>query len=143
MTQSAFCDHSRKGSRTRAPRRGVAAVELAVCLPVMVLFTFGSIEVCSAIYLRQSLAISTYEGARVACHRQGSGTAATAAAQRILTERRIVGGNIALTPSNIDDVAAGSLIKVSVSAPASSNSLLRFGLFGDARLSSDCSMRKE
>lgn len=121
----------------------MAAVELAICLPLMVIFTFGSIEMCSAIYLRQTLTIAAYEGARVACHPQGSTSDAHSAAQRILTERHINGGSIAFSPSNFDGVAQGTVIQVSVMAPVANNSLLRFGVFGNSQLTADCSMRKE
>ncbi len=126
-----------------ARRKAVAAVELAVCLPLMIVFTFASIEMCSAIYLRQSLTIAAYEGVRVACHRQGSGADATLAATRILTERRITGGQVTFTPALIDGLSEGTTITVSVSAPAGPNSLLRFGIFGNSSLTADCSMRKE
>ncbi len=121
----------------------MAAVELAICLPLMVIFTFASIELCSAIYLRQTLTIAAYEGARVACHPQGMTSDAQAAAQRILDERHINGGTIATNPSNFNGVAKGTVIQVSVTAPAGANSLLRFGLFGSSQLTADCSMRKE
>ncbi|MCC6509718.1 MAG: pilus assembly protein [Pirellulaceae bacterium] len=136
--------HRSHPSSSCAPvRRGVAAVELAVCLPLMVIFTFTSIELCSAIYLRQSLSIAAYEGVRVACHPQGGTSDASEAAGRILTERRIHGGVVTLTPSDIDSVTKGSTIRVSVTAPAAANSLLQFGLFGSTQLTADCSMHKE
>ncbi len=124
---------SKSSLRSKRCRPAVAAVELAVCLPLMVIFTFSSIEMCSAIYLRQTLTIAAYEGARVACHPQGLTGDAVAAAQRILTERRINGGTIATNPSNFDGVAKGTVIRVNVTAPAGPNSLLRFGLFLAAR----------
>lgn len=129
--------------RSRSHRQAVAAVELAICLPLMVIFTFASIEMCSAIYLRQTLTIAAYEGARVACHPQGMTADAHAAAQRILTERRVNGGTIATSPSNFNGVAKGTIIQVSITAPVAANSLLRFGLFGSSQLTADCSMRKE
>lgn len=127
----------------RPVRQAVAAVELAICLPLMVIFTFSSIEMCSAIYLRQTLTIAAYEGARVACHPQGVTSDARNAAQRILTERRINGSSIATNPSNFDSVAKGTVIQVRVTAPVGANSLLRFGIFGNSQLTADCSMRKE
>ena len=60
---------------TRSNRRGIAAVELAVCLPVIVLLVFGSIEASSFIFLKQSLNVSAYEGIREAI-RVGSNNAA-------------------------------------------------------------------
>ena len=132
-----------KMRRARKSIRGVAAVELAICLPLLVVFTFASIELCSALYLRQSLTIAAYEGVRVACHPQGLEADATQSVNRILTERRINGGQITFTPTAIDGVADGTLIRVTVRAPAASNSLLRFGLFGSNQISASCSMRKE
>lgn len=109
----------------------------------MVIFTFSSIEMCSAIYLRQTLTIAAYEGARVACHPQGITVDAKLAAERILTERRIRGGTIVTNPANFDSASQGTVIQVSVTAPVGANSLLRFGLFGNSQLTADCSMRKE
>ncbi len=50
----------------RRPRDGVAATELAVCMPVIVLVVLATIESCAMIFLQQSLSIAAYEGARVA-----------------------------------------------------------------------------
>lgn len=135
--------HSKSSITGRSGRRGVAAVELAICLPLLTTFTFASIELCSALYLRQTLAIAAYEGARVATHPQGLQADATQSANRILTERRINGGQITFSPTSINGLPDGTLIRVSVQAPAASNSLLRFGLFGSSQLSVSCSMRKE
>lgn len=130
--------------KTKASHRsGVVATELAICLPILVLFAFASIELCSAIYLRQSLAIACYEGNRVATHSRGTQTDALAAANRILTERNISGGQIAFSPSDLSSAATGSNITITVSAPVSSNSMLKFGLFGSTVISSSCVMRKE
>lgn len=133
----------RTSNPSRFGRRAVAAVELAICLPLLTTFTFASIELCSALYLRQTLTIAAYEGARVACHPQGLQADATQAANRILTERRINGGQITFSPTTINGLPDGTLIRVTVQAPAASNSLLRFGFFGTSQLSVSCSMRKE
>ncbi len=56
---------SKPPSRTRLQqrrRRGVAATEFAVCLPIIVLLVLGTIEACSLIFLKQTLAIA--EGAQ-------------------------------------------------------------------------------
>ena len=55
---------SKQRSQHRATRRGVAAVELAVCLPVIILLVFGAIEASSFIFLKQSLNVAAYEGIR-------------------------------------------------------------------------------
>ena len=37
-----------------------------MCLPIIVLLVIGTIEACSMVFLKQSLAIAAYEGARTA-----------------------------------------------------------------------------
>ena len=51
--------HQKKGER-----RGVAAVEMAVCLPVLFLIFFGSIDLIRYNLLRNIVAHATYEAAR-------------------------------------------------------------------------------
>jgi len=52
--------------RFRGKRFGAAAVEFAVCLPLIILIVAGSIEGASLLFLRQALIQSSYEGAKVA-----------------------------------------------------------------------------
>ncbi|MCA9165038.1 MAG: pilus assembly protein, partial [Planctomycetales bacterium] len=53
---------------TSRPRTlsGVATLEMAVCLPMLVIITFCSIEAANFIYLKQSLTEAAYEAVRVA-----------------------------------------------------------------------------
>ena len=55
-----------RGNTSRRNRRGVAAAELAVCLPVIVMLVMATIEACSALFLKQSLTAAAYEGVRTA-----------------------------------------------------------------------------
>ena len=50
-------------SRGRRSVSGVAAVEFAVCLPLLVTLTIGTIEACNIIQLKHDLTIAAYEGA--------------------------------------------------------------------------------
>lgn len=107
----------------RSPRRrGAAVVEFAVCLPVIVLLILGSIEATSAIFLRQALTTSAYEGIREAT-RSGVGTTqAQARAQNVLDARRVRGASIRFTPSDIASARRGEIISIEVTASFSSNS---------------------
>jgi Flp pilus assembly protein TadG len=103
-------------------RRGAAVVEFAVCLPVIVLLILGSIEATSAIFLRQALTTSAYEGIREAT-RTGSTTAdATSRAQNVLNARSVRGATIQFTPNNVETTPRGDIITIEVAARFSANS---------------------
>lgn|GEM_PF-2733391 len=53
-------------------RSGLAATEFAVCLPILLAIVIGTIEACSMVYLKQSLSVAAYEGARAALRAGGS-----------------------------------------------------------------------
>jgi Flp pilus assembly protein TadG len=103
-------------------RRGAAVVEFAVCLPVIVLLILGSIEATSAIFLRQALTTSAYEGIREAT-RTGSTTAdATNRAQNVLNARSVRGATIQFIPNNVETTPRGDIITIEVAARFSANS---------------------
>ncbi len=82
-------------------RQGVAAVELAFVLPVLLVLVFGTIEICQRIFLRQSLVIAAYEGARLAARRNTTNTQVIDRCNTILDQRNVRGGSVTVTPSNI------------------------------------------
>ena len=76
--------HLKKPNRDR---RGVATVEFAVLLPIMVLILLGTIECTSMIFLQQSLEIVCYETVRTAARPQAFSADAQARATEIITDR--------------------------------------------------------
>ena len=79
---------NRPGS-SHHPRRAAATVEMAICLPIVIAIAFGTIEICSAFYLKESLTLAAYEGAREGMPMGGTNAAATARVFSILDERGI------------------------------------------------------
>ena len=61
--------HALRHQPRRSRRPALAATELAVCLPTIVMLVFAAIESCSMIYVTQALHSATYEGARTAIQR--------------------------------------------------------------------------
>ena len=51
---------------SRSDRQGAAATEFALILPVLLLLTFGTIEMCSAYFLKETCLIAAHEGCRIA-----------------------------------------------------------------------------
>ncbi len=124
-------------------RSGVAAAELAVCLPVIMLIVLATIEACSAIFLKQSLTVAAYEGVRAAlAERQVAGSVQTACNQ-VLKDRKVKGASITITPPNIANLKTGDLIDVTVSAPCNPNSIVPATFYRGKTLSATASMMVE
>ena len=110
--------------RSMRSRRGVAAVEMAVCLPVIILLVFGAIEASSFIFLKQSLNVAAYEGIRESI-RVGSGNdEGTTRAATILSSRAVQGFQIEFPNGDASEADRGDEIVIQVSAPTGSNSPL-------------------
>jgi Flp pilus assembly protein TadG len=132
----------RRTNRTTA-RRGVAAAELAVCLPVVVLLVLATIESCSALFLKQSLTASAYEGVRAAIKKGATTTSVQTACNQILTDRRVQASQVTLTPPSIASLKPGDFIDVTVSAPCNSNSPVPTTFFRGRTLTAKASMMIE
>jgi hypothetical protein len=129
--------------RTRANRRAVAASELAVCLPVLVLLVLAMIESCTMIFLKQSLTVAAYEGVRIALEPAADAADVQAKCDGVLADRRVQGGQVVVTPANFDTLAPGEYIQVTVSAPAGRNSVIPGSFFRGRTLSASATMMKE
>ncbi|MDV6033337.1 MAG: pilus assembly protein [Phycisphaera sp. RhM] len=105
----------------RRKRDGVAAVEFAVCLPVIVLLVFGSIEASSFIFLKQSLSVACYEAAREASQSGSTEAEADSRALAILESRRVNDFEIRF-PTGVDELQRGEQVVCEISAPTRTNS---------------------
>ena len=114
----------KQSSRANHQRGGVAAVEFAVCLPVIVLLVFGAIEASSFIFLKQSLHVAAYEGARSAIRLGADNEAASTSVQNILGSRNVQDFQVAFPNGESGTADRGDEIVVEVSAPTSTNSPL-------------------
>ena len=133
----------RKSIRARNHRRGVAASELAVCLPVLVLLVLAMIECCTMIFLKQSLTVAAYEGIRTAVEPSATAATVRTASESVLTDRRVQGGTVTITPVDFQNLARGQYIELTVTAPADENSVIPGSFFRGRTLSAAASMMKE
>ena len=131
----------RKVSTHRA--RGVAVVELAVCLPVLTLITLATVEASAMIFLQQSLSIAAYEGARVALVPESTADNARYQAELILAGREVAGASVTVTPGNFESSPSGTWIQVQAAAPFADNSLAGGWLFNGQMLTASVEMMKE
>ncbi len=124
-------------------KRGVAAAEMALCLPLIVLLVLASLEACSMIFLNHGLAIASYESVRIAINYDGTNADVTSRYQEIIDSRNIEDATIQLNPVDCSQVPRGETIAVTVSAPCDSNALIPPWFFGGQTLFSTTTMVKE
>jgi Flp pilus assembly protein TadG len=104
-------------------RRGVATVELAVCLPVILLLVVGAIEGSNFIFLKQAVTAAAYESAQTVSRGGGTKVKAENRAVQVLSARSIDQPTVTFSPANPDAVARGQSVTVTISAPVSANSI--------------------
>lgn len=127
----------------RHQQRGISIVELSLFLPVIILIAMGTIEACSMIYLKQSLEIAAYEGARVSINPSSTTENVEGQCLQILTERGVDAAAVTVTPDNIQAAAVGSFIQVSVTASCAENSLFGSMFYSGKTLNGIVEMMKE
>ncbi len=101
-------------------RRAAAAVETALLMPLLVLLAFGSIELSNMVFLKQSLSIAAYEGARMATRPGATQSQADTRIREVLAARNVTSytvsysttGNVPITITPI--TPRSTLINVTV-----------------------------
>lgn len=108
---------------TQPTRRGTATVELAVCLPMLALLVFGSIQACNLIYLKHALTSAAYEGTLELSRPDATSTSVTERVNQVLAMHDVVKPTITITPSGkaMTDLPQGSPVSIRVSANVNSN----------------------
>ncbi len=116
---------TRNGRACRSRQRdGVAAVEFAVTLPIVTLLVLGAIEIADMVFLRESLATASYEGARVGAKYDSQSSDVIAATMNLLTVRDVKNPTVTVNPADVSTAEKGELVTITVSAPCDDNSVL-------------------
>lgn len=124
-------------------RAGVAAVECAFCIPIVILLMFGTLETCSGIFLKESLTVAAFEGARVGVRRGATPQLVQEQVQAILELRQVVDAEVLVEPADFSGLSALDPITVVVRAPTRGNSLYIFDFLVDREVSAEVSMVRE
>lgn len=126
-------------------RVATATAEVAICLPVLLTLTLATVDLCSVFFLKETVAIAAYEGARRGINRGGTDAAAIARARQVLSERGIdIGADgISFDGVTFDDAETLEHVTFIVSVPAAGNLVAPAGLYGDLTLTARVTMRKE
>ena len=124
-------------------RRGIAAMEFAVCVPILLVLIIGTIEACSIIYLKQTLSTAAYEGVRAALVNGADTADVTDACNRILNSRRTSGATVTITPSSFTSQPVQSWITVRVTANGGANSVVAGWFYDRLTIDGQATMMKE
>jgi Flp pilus assembly protein TadG len=106
--------------------------ELAICLPVLLTFAFGMMELCSILHVRQRMVTACYDTVRLATrpttHRSRAATAAEALdrCRTTLDNLGVKGATVSISPADLSTAAPGTMVTVTVTAPLSQNSVTSY-----------------
>lgn len=134
---------NRRKSQSARQRKGTSTVELAVCLPVLALIVFGTLQASSMYFLRQALVQSAYETVREVVKTDGSQAIAIQRGEQTLDFRNITGETITFDPPNVEGLEPGTPVTVTVVADGDSNTVLPFSVFKGRTVSASATMNKE
>ncbi|MFW6170603.1 MAG: TadE/TadG family type IV pilus assembly protein, partial [Planctomycetota bacterium] len=128
----------------RNKRRGAAAVEFAVVAPVFLLFALGMIEYGRMVMVQQVITNASREGARIAVLEGSTSTDVEGAVNAYLSSGSISGASITVTPTNLDEMAFGDPVTVTVDVPFDQVSWLPSPMYLSGKtLSATTVMRRE
>ena len=102
------------GPLQREQRSAVVTVELSIVLPVLMILVIGVVETCNLFYVKQSLTIAAYEGARAAIVKGMVLSDINARSNQVLADRHIAGATVTVTPNPPSGAAYGTYITVKV-----------------------------
>jgi len=86
--------------------------------------TLATIEACAMIYLKQTLKIAAFEGARVGMVPGSIALNVQAQSQLVLTDHSVVKSSISMLPAEPASLVNGDFFRVTVSAQCAPNSLI-------------------
>ena len=129
--------------RTQKRNRGAAVVELAVCLPVVVLLIFASLEGANMLFVRQAGVQASYEAVKAAARINGSQADGILLAEQVLDARNINTRTIEFNPNNVDALPEGTPFTVTVRIPGDSRSVTGFAPFRGINIEVQATMLKE
>jgi Flp pilus assembly protein TadG len=127
-------------------RRGVATLEFAMVLPVLLILTIGTLDLCSLMFLKESVVLAAYEGARQGVGRDRTNADATSRVTAFLDERSVVhsgAGAVTISGAGFDGAETLEAVTVTVTVPADGNLLIPSQLYGGMDVTAEVTMVKE
>jgi Flp pilus assembly protein TadG len=125
---------SRRARAFGRGRSGAAAVELALCIPVVLILAFGMLETCNLVQVRTRMLSAAYEATRLATRPTTSSNLAATSTQvttyctTLLTQLGVQGATVTISPASLTSITPLTPVTLTVSAPLSQNAITAFVL---------------
>ena len=116
-------------SRSTRSLRGAAVVEFAFVAPLLIMLTFGMLELGRVVMVKQLLINASREGARMAILPASTAEEVIAHVTSELSNSSIGSANVVVTPASLAMAQSGAPVTVAVSVNASSVSWIPKPLF--------------
>jgi Flp pilus assembly protein TadG len=131
-------------SRPTRSQRGAAVVEFAFVAPLLIMLTFGMLELGRVVMVKQLLINASREGARMAILPASTAEQVIAHVTTELANSSINSASVVVTPGSLATAQAGSPVTVAVSVSASSVSWIPKPLFVFSQtIDASTTMRRE
>ena len=135
----------RNRKQANCHRSGLATVEFAIVLPVLITLTLGTLDLCSMMFLRESAVLAAYEGARQGVGRGGTDADVNDRVTEFLDERNVTyTGNVcAISAPGFGGADVLENVTVTVTIPTEGNLILASDMIGGFEITASVTMRKE
>ncbi len=129
--------------RSTHSRKGVAATECALVVPIIFLLMFGTLEICSAFYLRQTAKTIAFEGARLGVRGRTTRQAILDECNALIAARGIAGGRALVAPADFTNIEELDPVTVTINAPYNGNTWFLGSLFRSKTAQVSVTMARE
>lgn len=123
--------------------RGLAVVETALLLTLLLLLLFSIVEYGWMFVRIQEIGSAAHAGARVAARVDATTSDVTSAVDAVLADAGISGYTTTLSPADPQSAAPGTAVSVRIELPYSQVRLTSFPLPMPSALARDCTMVRE
>ena len=130
-----------KFATAKRTRRGANTVELALALPVLLLFVLGGFEMARANMIRNLAANAAYEGAREAVVAGATASRAETVATSVMHSVGVANSSVVVTPATITPLT--STIKVEVTVPYVTITRIAEPFLAGLQLRGECELTRE
>jgi len=115
-------------------------------LPALIILTLGTLDLCSLMFLKETVVLAAYEGAREGVNRGQTDADCVSRVVELLDERGVTHGGagaVSITGASFDSAETLEHVTVTVTVPAAGNLLIPSAMFDGMDVSASVTMRKE